>query len=233
MNARALIRSLGIAGTITFVTDAMSQSEATLFMGLGSGAPWHAENEDGRGKVEADMGPLFSIGVGFADRIEEGKTAWMRLELLYSNYQIDLDARDQSLCCFTRDSAVIDLQLVTLRIGPEFEIGRYSRFYIPLDLSLPMASKASGYRSSFIPPNQTQRTYVNERSNYGRFNVSVGAGVSFGLPISETYVLSIGPMVSLGLFDQAATISNVRIYNYALGVGLRRKVSTPKFLLHD
>jgi hypothetical protein len=105
--------------------------------------------------------------------------------------------------------------------------------FIPLDLSWPISSKASGYRNSFIPPNQTQRNYQNEKSNYGRFNLTIGAGVSFGFPISSTYVLSIGPVVSLGLFDQAATTSDVRLYNYSLMVSLRRRVSTPRFLPQD
>ncbi len=209
------------------------QAEVGLHIGVGQNEPWRSESEDRRGDVQVDPGLALSIAVSYADRIESGKTTWMRFDLQYSKYRIKVDEHDQSLCCSTRDSAIIDLHLATLRMGPEFEIGRLTKLFIPLDLSWPISSKASGYRNSFIPPNQTQRNYQNEKSNYGRFNLTIGAGVSFGFPISSTYVLSIGPVVSLGLFDQAATTSDVRLYNYSLMVSLRRRVSTPRFLPQD
>jgi hypothetical protein len=218
---------------ITAPACANAQSEAQIFVGIGSGAPWRVVSEDGRGEAKAIMGPTFSLGVGFANQVETGKTTWMRFDILYSKYRIALDEQDQSLCCSTHDRSIVDIHLATVRLGPEFELSQHSKLFIPLDLIWPLASRASGYHSSFIPPNQTQRNYVNEKSNFGRFNIALGTGVSFGLPISTTYLLSIGPVVSLGLFDQAATTSDVRLYNYSLFVSLRRRVDTPRFIPQD
>lgn len=210
----------------------VAQSELSLITGLNQHGAWRMASSDGRGAVSAQFNLGFTIGVGYSDQIESGSMMWMKAELLYSEYSLALNQRDFSLCCSTSDSASITSRSAIVRFGPEFEIRRNTRLYFPVDLSWPLTSTATGIKRSFIPPNKTIRHYSNERSTFGNFNISLGAGLFFRLPLGSTYAVSLGPLATVGLFDQVDTMKDIRVYNYGIILGIQRCM-VPLALLKD
>lgn len=209
-----------------------AQSELSFITGLNQHGAWRMASSDGRGAISAQFNPGFTIGVGYSDQIESGSMMWMKAELLYLEYSLSLEQTDFSLCCNARDSASITSRSAIIRFGPEFEIGRNTRLFFPVDLSLPLSSTATGTRRSFVPPTSTTRHYSSERSDFGQFNLSVGAGLFFRLPVGSTYAVSLGPLATFGLFDQVDTMKNIRVYNYGIILGIQRRM-VPIALLKD
>ncbi|MBL7951951.1 MAG: hypothetical protein JNM62_09550 [Flavobacteriales bacterium] len=222
MNVRALIRSLCIAAKITFVTDTMSQSEAGLGLAIAQSAPWRAFMSDDRGEVSVNLQPAFGVFASYNNQIEAGRMAWMRAEFGYAQYRLTLVQNGYSSCCSTRDSATIKARTLALRLGPEFEIGRNTRLFLPIQFAWPLSSTSSGVRTK--TPDYTRRPYSDEKGEYGAFDVSLGAAIYFRIPIGTTYGLSLGPSLTVGLFDQVKTMADMRLWNYGALVALQRRV---------
>ncbi len=203
-----------------------SQAELGVVVGFSDPSFWRSRIEDGRGDVEASIQPTYSLGLTYAARIEPGDQVWMRGDVSYTAYRIHTVEYSYSLCCSSRDSSAIETRLMTLRMGPELHLGKRSRLYLPIDFAWALSATSSGVSTSFIPPDRSTNHYSGKRSDFGSFNVSVGAGLSYHLPLRTSYGLSIGPLASFGLFDQERSMTDLRMCSYGLTIVILRNMAS-------
>lgn|GEM_PF-6452980 len=187
------------------------------------------EASDSQRKIEASAKNWFAFTVSYYDRIASGKNGWMRFDLGYAHYDVSLEESDDRGFLASRDSASISVGLAYIQIAPEFEVGKNTRIYIPVRFDWPISSTETGKTVNYNPPGVS--VYNKAPSDYGKFNLNLGVGLSYRMMVGPTYGVMLGPVICWGLLDQTASPNSLQVMNYVLSLSLYRRVVLTKPLI--
>lgn len=230
MNYRVLFSSIAVIAGLAWMTPiCTAQVELGVALKGGRTLITQTESKPG-GSIEARSGNWFGFGLIIRDRIQKDKQHWMRAEIGLARSSYIFDQTNGSLCCNNGDSAQVTLTQFYAQIAPEFQLAGKTSLYIPVQMEIPLSSKATGFRYSNTPPNFTYEELEQTPTRYGMLNVCVGLGLNQNINLSGAYTLAVGPSFIWGFSNQVRGMNLLRTANALLVITLYRglKVSKPE-----